>query len=233
MVDYATAFKKPFTDVKKLIIGILLSILPIISWFAMGFAIECSGVGKNKKSKKMPDWDNWGDYFVKGLLSTIIGILYALPAVLILFVGAGRFIFNIMQSSMHKMMPFAFKAVDASMIEIWMTNNWMNMFPGILRIAPILLLSVLLGLLAAYLAPMAILNYIKKKNFGEAFNFKVVFKKAFTQDYFIAWIVVALVFGFAGAIFNRIPWIGSAAVAFVMQVTGYTLFGEVYSQSKN
>jgi hypothetical protein len=52
MVNYTDAFEKPFTDIKNLLIGILLSIIPVISWFAVGFQMKCSGVGKSKYSKK-------------------------------------------------------------------------------------------------------------------------------------------------------------------------------------
>ena len=76
MVDYQSAFEKPFTDIKKLLIGILFSIVPIINFFARGFILECSGLGKTKPSKKMPEWKDFGSLFVKGLLYFIITIIY-------------------------------------------------------------------------------------------------------------------------------------------------------------
>ena len=51
-VNYEEAIKKPFTDIAKLIIGIILSFIPIIWWFAKGFILESSGLGKIKPSKK-------------------------------------------------------------------------------------------------------------------------------------------------------------------------------------
>ena len=221
MINYADAFKKPFTDVKKLLIGILLSILPVINWFAMGFAIECSGLGRNKKSKKMPEWDDWGDYFVKGLLGTLIIIIYLIPTLLILILSLGSYFGYFMMFSFRSIMPFG-RGVNM---------NFATAFPNMLGLLPLLLLSLLLGLFAVYISPMAILNYLKKNNFSDAFKLKIVLKKVFNQDYFIAWIIVALVFGLAGAIINRIPVIGSALISFVSQVTAYTMFGEVYSRS--
>jgi hypothetical protein len=66
MMNIETAFKKPFSDIKKLIMGILLSIVPIVSFFASGYILECSGIGKKKSSNKMPEWKNFEYYFVKG-----------------------------------------------------------------------------------------------------------------------------------------------------------------------
>jgi len=40
MVDYGGAFKKPFQDITKLVIGIVLMIIPIVNFLAMGYFIE-------------------------------------------------------------------------------------------------------------------------------------------------------------------------------------------------
>ena len=90
MVSYEEALKKPFSDIKTLVIGIVLSIIPIVnSTIVTGFAIESSGLSKTKSSKKMPEWKNWGHLFVQGLSAVVIQIIYLLPAILVLLVGFG------------------------------------------------------------------------------------------------------------------------------------------------
>jgi len=229
MVDFETAFKKPFTDLQKLVIGILLSILPIVNWFARGFAMECSGIGKNKRSKKMPEWNNWADYFTKGFFSVIIGLIYALPALIVFLIGAGSMIGSIIRMVFKNMIPFAMSGADNAMMQNLLADRFMDMIPGLIRFLPFLLFSLLLGLAATYLVPMAILFYLKKNKLEEAFQLKKIAKKAFSNDYFLAWILVGLIGAFGGFLLARIPIIGGAAVSFIMQVIGFTLFGEVYS----
>ena len=94
-VSYEQAIRKPFTDIAKLIIGIILSIVPIIHWLAKGFILECSGMGKTKPSKKMPDFKNWGYLFIRGLVSDVILLIYAIPAILVFLVGVGAAAGNI------------------------------------------------------------------------------------------------------------------------------------------
>ncbi|MFH1786436.1 MAG: hypothetical protein ABH829_02205 [archaeon] len=55
-MNYETAFKKPVTDVKKLVIGVILGMIPVIHWIAKGFYLNCSNVGKVKTGDKMPEW---------------------------------------------------------------------------------------------------------------------------------------------------------------------------------
>jgi len=67
-MEFEIAFKKPFTNFKKLLIGILISILPIVNLFATGYLLQ---VAKStiKKKKELPEWSGWGDLFVNGLIA--------------------------------------------------------------------------------------------------------------------------------------------------------------------
>src|SRR3989344_4043515 len=151
-MDLATAIQKPFTDIKKLLIGIVLSIVPIVNFFSIGFSLESSGLGRNKKSAKMPEWDEWGDYFIKGLFAFVIGLLYA-----------------------------------------------------------------------------AVLSYLEAKDFGKAFAFGKVFKKAFTGTFFAAWLVSVIGSVVLLMILGWIPYLGGAIAGFILGVVSYTLLGEAYA----
>lgn len=228
MVDFESAFKKPFTNMQKLIIGILLSIIPIVNWFARGFAMECSGVGKNKSSNKMPEWKDWSDYFIKGFSAVIISLIYALPALLVFLLGAGSLLGSIFRMALNNVLPFAMAGRGNAIVEGFTTGNFMEILPGLIKFAPFLLASLLVGLLAAYLIPMATLFYLRKNDISDAFQFKKVFKKAFTSDYFIAWLVVAFVGAIGSVILSIIPLIGGAAASFIISIISFTLFGEIY-----
>ena len=81
-MDFETNFKKPFTDVKKLLIGILLSIVPVVNFLAVGYMLETARKSM-KKDTSLPEWEGWGDLFVKGLLSIVIEAIYFIPAAIV------------------------------------------------------------------------------------------------------------------------------------------------------
>jgi len=42
MVDYGEAIKRPFSDVKKLLIGIVIQLIPIVNFMAIGYQLKCA-----------------------------------------------------------------------------------------------------------------------------------------------------------------------------------------------
>jgi len=210
-VNYEEAIKKPFTDIAKLIIGIILSFIPIIWWFAKGFILESSGLGKIKPSKKMPEWDNWGYLFIKGLVSDIILVIYAIPAILIFVIAAGVFLGPLIQSAMT-----GGEAAIASQV-----------MSTLIQSAPLIIVSAILFLIALYLTPIAVLNYLKSKKFSEAFNFSKITKKAFTGDYFINWLIVGVISTIVTFILLIIPWFGPRIAFFITGVIAYSIYGQV------
>jgi len=235
MVNYEEALKKPLTDLGKLVLGIILSIIPIIQLVAYGFAIECSGVGKNKPSKKMPEWRGYVEYFVKGLVAIIIAIIYAIPAILVLSIGIGYAAIS-MITTLVGIMPqdllnsLMAGQVAGTQLEQFFTQNWMLTLPTLAAAAPVILIGLILLLIASYASPIAILNYLKNKSFGKAFDFGFVFSKALTLKYFIIWIIVGLISIVLNAVLSFIPWIGSAIAFFVSSVITWSLYGQVFRE---
>jgi hypothetical protein len=94
-----------------------------------------------------------------------------------------------------------------------------------------IVLAFILFLPSGYLTPLALIAYERTRSFEEAFNFKAIFKKAFTKEYFTAWLVVylySLPLTLAGLVLSLfIPFV-SVLPAFAVGVTGYTIYGEVY-----
>jgi len=220
-VNYEEAIKKPFTDLMKLIIGVILSIIPIVHWLAKGFILECSGLGKTKPSKKMPEWKGWWYLFVKGFASDAILVIYAIPAILVFLVGAGAAVSSLAGTF------FASGSSPEAMSQL-ISQNWYMALPTLLEIAPIMILGFILLLIAFYLTPIAVLNYLKTKKFGEAFNFSKVTKKAFTADYFVVWIIALIITAIVTAILSIIPAIGPQIAFFITGVIAYSLYGQIF-----
>ena len=207
MVDYAKAIKRPFTDFGKLVIGILLSILPIVSFIASGYALECAKTA-SKKKYELPKWENILGLFVKGVLIFVIGLIYFIPAIIFMLTGG--------------------IGIASSLVSGEATNLGRLFFTS----GPLMIVSFFLFLIGIYLLPIAIVNYGTKNKFGKAFELKAVFEKVFSGKYALSWLVVMVYSMVITMIIGFIPFVGGAIGSFVSAVTGFTIFGAVYSETK-
>lgn len=212
-MNYGEVLKRPFSDFKKLLIGIVLSIVPIISFFALGYFLECARTA-NAKKYELPEWKNLGDLFVSGFYVFIITLVYFIPAMLLL---VGVFGFTVFRLAL---------SVDTELI------------PKILETSiPLLLIAVVLLVLTGYIVYSAILRFALTKKLSSAFSFGDVFRGAFNMTYFGAWIMGVLTYMVIGAILGGIGNIGnyfvvkyfaSGITSFIGGVIFYTILGEDY-----
>ncbi len=227
MVNFEGAIKRPFTDFKKLGIGALMYMIPIVSFitmfFALGYGLECAKTAMKKK-EKLPEWTDWGNLFLKGLSVFAIALIYAIPIGIIAAFMVVKAIQGI--GSYNTML-----SVQPEMI----MSNMASLGLGFI-------LLIVLLLLLSYIMPMVLMFFVDKWKFGDAFKLGEIFKKAFTGKYFVAWIVI-MVYSFAisflvgivsaiTAVTFILPLIISAFLNMVLMITSMTVFGEVYKEIK-
>jgi len=240
MIDFEEALKKPFTDLTKLALGIILSVVPIVNWIAQGYIIENSGLGKNKPSKKMPLWQGLGDYFLKGLTSYIIIFIYALPAIIVFSVAIGyaaaslttAFVGLLPKEFISAIIAGSLTKQEVSQLGQIFSQNWMLAMPTLATIAPLIMLGLVLLAIALYLSPVAVLNYLKNKKFGNAFDLSFVINKALTPSYFIVWLIGGIITSVLGTVLAFIPTLGAAATFFLSGVIVYNLYGQAFMEKK-
>ncbi|MFH1623160.1 MAG: DUF4013 domain-containing protein [Candidatus Aenigmatarchaeota archaeon] len=238
-MKYEEALKKPFTDFKKLAIGIVLSIVPIVNFtIVQGFAIESSGVGKAKPSKNMPEWKDWSYLFVKGIGATLVKLIYALPALALMGFGIGIAVGDMMGMMANNLSPELTGqmmgggfAANEQIVQV-LAQNWYMVLPGMMKAAPLMMVGGVLALLASFLAPVAVLNYLSKKDFSAAFDLGKVMHKAFNTRYALAWITMLLVSVVLVAVLRFVPWFGGAIALFALSVMSYTLYGQAFKETK-
>jgi hypothetical protein len=83
-MDYGKSFSFVFDDeewVQKILIGGILSLIPIVNLVAIGYGLKVLKNVAAGMEKPLPDWDDFGDYFVKGLVSSLGSLVWALPAI--------------------------------------------------------------------------------------------------------------------------------------------------------
>ncbi len=236
MVDYGLAIRKPFTDIKKLLIGTILSMIPIIHWFAKGFYLRSSAVKIKQNPPDMPEWDNWAELWITGLLASIIAVIYAIPAALVFLLGASMTVAALLAHYMATVLPpellreVAAGTESPEIIQQIIIQDWQGALPVLIQAGPIMLVVLALGILAAYAFPIGILNYIKSSKFGDAFKFRQLFKKALNIDYFVVWTAVVIITAIIGWVLHFIPFVGIGLSFFMTGVISYSLFGQIYKK---
>ena len=228
MVDYNKAFTRPFTDFKKFFIGFIFSLpLPFVSIFtnisAIGYYYECGRSSFNNRYR-LPEWKNFGTLWVRGLLGGVIGLCYLLPAILV-------FVFLL--------------AKNISIVYTFESFNPLSLFANF---GPWISLPIALIILASYLLPIAILNFVTKANFRAAFDFGFIFKRTFTVYYLSVWVIITLInvfFILIGTLYflpmvhdamafriMMLIYVFAALRDHIMGVFSFTLYGRVLKQLK-
>ena len=224
MVNYSEAFKRPFQNFGKLLLGLVFSFIPIVNFIATGYGLECARTASKKKFK-LPEWENFGKLFVDGLLAVLITLIYfMIPAVL-----AGiAFIMIIVKMGLFNLA----NKIDITAID------YVN--PAIINmIMPYIVLLIIAGLLfifAFYISYMGLMEFAINKKFSKAFDFRKILRKAFTGKYFsvffITMVYSAIVLLALFLVSTYIPIIPVIFASWMLTITIYTLFGELYSELK-
>lgn len=232
MVDYGLAIKRPFTNFKKLLIGILFFFIIVLAQLFInipalfiillavgvitllcgyGYMLECAKTSMKKKYA-LPEWKNFKNLFIKGLLTFIIGAIYAIPfaiLLLITFIVGGA--------------PF-FSAASG--------GNPAFDLSSLFTAGIIFLIAIIVGVVISYISSLAVIKFAEKNRFGDAFKFGEILRKAFTKQYFKVWIAVFFYSILLGIVLSFIPWVGGPLSSFVAGVTSFTLLGSVYPKLK-
>jgi hypothetical protein len=85
-MDWAKAFTYVFDDEewgKKVLIGGILALIPIVNLVTVGYGLKVLKNVAEGAPKPLPEWDDFGDYFVKGLMSVLASMIWAIPIILL------------------------------------------------------------------------------------------------------------------------------------------------------
>lgn len=219
MVDYNLSFRKPFSDIRKLIIGIVVNIIPIVNLISYGYTLESSDIKKGEQTDKMEEWEDFGGFFVKGLLAFIISLIYGIPALIV-----GIIAFAVALGPLFGQLVL----MDPQRVQTMNPEEFFPMFvPYLLAALPLVILFAILILIATYIAPVGVLRYIKTDTFSEAFNFKEITRYIFTGDYILAWLLVLVLNIALVGILSNIPLVGTAIASFITGIIGFSLYAGV------
>jgi hypothetical protein len=205
----------------KLLIGMLVSIVPIINFALLGWVIDIMRNVSRREPQPLPGWDDFGEKFVKGAILFVVGLIYSLPALLLtcpLFIA-----------------PFTrgdFGRDGQQAVA--------SLFVG-----TALALSCAIGLYAlllSFLMPAIYLNFARKGTFSACFELGEIWRIMSKNlgDYIVAWLIIivvgvavtfliGLVAGFV-AIIPCCGWILSLVLLGVSSVYIMAVFGHLFGQ---
>lgn len=78
----------------KVLIGTLISLVPILNFVSVGYSLDVTRNVNNGQETPLPEWNDFGGQFIRGLLAVIIQFIWSLP----LLVLVCPFIFTIIGS---------------------------------------------------------------------------------------------------------------------------------------
>ncbi|GAB4246243.1 MAG: hypothetical protein Kow00129_06510 [Thermoleophilia bacterium] len=85
-MEYGRAVKFPLKSegwVSKVLIGVVVSLVPILNWAVYGYGIEVMRRVALGEGDELPRWDRLGRYLARGVALTVAGFLYLLPGLLL------------------------------------------------------------------------------------------------------------------------------------------------------
>jgi len=89
-VDIGRSFSYAFEDknwITKILIGGLLSIVPIVNFIPVGYALRTFRQIIEGTETPLPEWNDWGGDFMRGLYIALAGLIYLIPAMILGGIG--------------------------------------------------------------------------------------------------------------------------------------------------
>lgn len=224
-MDIGKSLTYPFEDeewLTKLLLGAVVSAVPILNFAWTGFAVEILRNVMDGLPRPMPDWSEFGDKFVKGFLIWAAGFIYSLPAILIACLPLGLLI-----------IPATSQSTSAT-----------ETFATILSGVSVLFLCILIIYLLAFsfYFPAAYVNFARKNTFGSCFEVSEILKivSQNTSKYLTAWLVAivsAIIVGVlvtaVGTILSPIVcigWLLSWVVYALGSVYLFAIYAHIFGQ---
>jgi hypothetical protein len=85
-MDIGSSFSYMFQDegwIKKILIGGVVGIIPIVNFAAIGYMIQIIRNVRDGQALPLPEWDEFGKYFMDGLWIFLIFLVWSIPIILV------------------------------------------------------------------------------------------------------------------------------------------------------
>jgi hypothetical protein len=204
-MNFGKSFTYMFEDtnwVSKYLIGIVISLVPILNFAWAGYGIGIMRNMARGMDKPLPSWDNLGEKFKDGLIIFAATFIYLLPAIIVLVIGG---------------IATAAMGDNSTLGVVWVV---VGCCAGVYMLA------------FSFLSPALMIHYARTNSFGALFQVGEVIKLATKNigEYLMAW-VTGLIAGAILSVIAPVLMVLCVVpfllgVAWVMSVTYYA-YGQV------
>jgi hypothetical protein len=212
----------------------IVPIVPLI--FVGGYVLQIMRQAIEGRDLELPAWDDWGKLGVDGLRLMLVGLVYLLPGMLIMFGGIGLyFISSFFLPILLAVAEESGRSALALLLPLFFLGSMAIMMVS-------MLVGGLLYLLGLIFLPAAITHFAAHDKVAAAFRVREWWPllRANKLGYLIAWVVVAglMALSYAALIMVYytlvlccfIPLLMAPAGFYVSLVSG-VLFGQTYRES--
>jgi hypothetical protein len=161
--------------------GFLIPFIPVL--FVYGYLLHVMRQAIRDESLALPAWEAWGTFFLDGLKSFAVGLVYILPSIVVF--GVGMWIYFIGMFSFAGMSD-SYASSAANDPAFWLILGSMGVF------FLSMLLGSLLWILGVLPLPMAAGNLASTDRLSSAFRLRELWNilAANPFGYFLAWVIV-------------------------------------------
>ena len=197
-MDYGKMVGDSFAYAKEGLVGkwvkwILLIISCIIFPLILGYMVRIF-----KGASPSPELENWGAMFIDGIKLFIIGLIYAIPILILEFLAFGTALASVM-----------------------MTGNAAAMTTGLAGAGVIFILFVIVAIVIGLIIATAYVRFARTDSMGEAFNFNAIFAhigRIGWGTYIIALIIMGIIVGIIETICMLIPAVGVIILFIILPI---------------
>ena len=210
----------------KLGLGALFSIIPIVNFAWTGYMVELLRNVMNNVQEPLPSWDDFGKKLTDGLILMLAGLVYALPAILVLCLPMGIMFIPAMLSGNTDTQALA-EAIAGV---------------GSALFFCLICAFTIYAIVLSVVYPAILIMFAREGTFASCFKFREVFDLIGKNSgpFFTAWgvslaagFVVGLVVGFAQLVLNLIPcigWVASFILSFGIVVYTSVVYAHLFGQ---
>lgn len=221
MIDFVEAVKRPWkTDPITIVLGTLFSVFAPLRPLLHGLGVETARRSQSG-NETMPHFSDFVDMYLSGLLVIVVGVLFFVPAILVLLLGA---------------------VITIPLVATIFTSMAQNPILSVQSFIGLLVngavfgaIALVLTFLATLMAPIGIQLFSHDKKVGSAFQLSKIWKVISLADYWVTWLLLmaygVVLIGVVAILsipsFNALSGLFMGAATYTWWMTSYIMFGEV------